>query len=185
MEKENELDMFLTQLGGRIRKVRKLNNLSQAEFASRLDVKQGHVSSLETGKATPSGNLLASICLEFAIKYQWLFDGKEPMEQNWAPLKDELKDLKIPISLYLLNKMLTHHDILSNTVEETFSLTHIEKSVLNILNALDEYDLKDIFLLLSIKGERLVQRRKELKKDVTILRKASEGSFDKRENIEK
>lgn len=53
-------------------------------------------------------------------------------------------------------------------------LSDLDKSTLNVLHVLDEYELKDIYLMLAIKGERLSKRGcDDLRSDIAALKKAA------------
>lgn len=69
----------MTALADRIRQVRKKMNLTQAEFAGALRITRGHVSSIETGHAIPSDQLLALLCEIFFVQWDWLVLGEGPM----------------------------------------------------------------------------------------------------------
>lgn len=64
----------------RIKLIRKDFKLTQTAFAERLGIKQNTVAQLEKGNRNPSEQLIKSICREFAISYDWLKNGVEPMK---------------------------------------------------------------------------------------------------------
>ena len=59
----------------RIKKVRKDAGLKQAEFAEKIGLKHGTVTSYETGLRVPSDAVVVSICREFGVSEAWLRDG--------------------------------------------------------------------------------------------------------------
>ena len=63
----------------RIKKVRKDAGLKQAEFAEKIGLKAGTVTSYETGLRVPSDAVVVSICREFGVSEAWLRDGTGPM----------------------------------------------------------------------------------------------------------
>ena len=69
----NDEEMALANLGGVIRDIRKGNDLTQAEFADKLEVKTNYVSMIERGERTPSLNLLANISEEFGVELHQIF----------------------------------------------------------------------------------------------------------------
>ena len=71
--RKNELDR--RAVGRRIRELRGFD-LTQAEFASRIGVTQGHLSSLEQGKKEPGAAVLLAISREFGKTVDWLLTGK-------------------------------------------------------------------------------------------------------------
>ena len=65
----------------RIKQIRKSNNLTQQEFASRLGVSRSGVASYESGEREPISAVIALICREFGINEDWLRYGKGPMNR--------------------------------------------------------------------------------------------------------
>ena len=66
----------MTNIGDRIREVRKHLGLTQREFADRLGIKGPYVSELEKGKKYPSGQLIHNIWLTFSLNREWLENGE-------------------------------------------------------------------------------------------------------------
>ena len=64
------------KIGDRIQQFRKVADLTQEEFAHRLGVKRGYISTLETNRNEPSEQLILSICRTFGVKYEWLKEGR-------------------------------------------------------------------------------------------------------------
>lgn len=68
-------------MNDRIKELRKSTNLSQDAFGKRIGITGASVSRLESGDREPSDQTITSICREFAIRRQWLEEGKGPMRQ--------------------------------------------------------------------------------------------------------
>ncbi len=66
----------------RVREVRKLNNLTLDKMGERLGVKKSVLSMIENGKSNITEQMTKSICREFHIRYLWLTQGIEPMEEE-------------------------------------------------------------------------------------------------------
>ncbi|MCI8285349.1 MAG: helix-turn-helix transcriptional regulator [Firmicutes bacterium] len=60
----------------RIRKIRLDNNLTQEEFASKIELSRNFISQMESGTKVPSERTIKSICREFNINYEWLVSGR-------------------------------------------------------------------------------------------------------------
>lgn len=56
----------------RIKKIRKELDLTQQEFADRLNVGRNNIAGYETGKRSPSDAVISLICREFDVNEQWL-----------------------------------------------------------------------------------------------------------------
>ncbi len=75
----------------RIKKLRKVLDLTQAEFASRIGVKRNTIATYEIGRNVPLDAVVASICREFHVNEEWLRTGSGEMFQP-AP-RDALDEL--------------------------------------------------------------------------------------------
>jgi transcriptional regulator with XRE-family HTH domain len=64
------------QVSERIKEIRKDLNFSQLFFADILNVTRSHISKIETGKVTPSNQLIKSICRECGVRERWLREGQ-------------------------------------------------------------------------------------------------------------
>lgn len=62
-------------VGKKIRILRNLNDMTQAEFAKRLGITQQHVGALELGKRNPSPSLVFMISKKFKVSQKWLRTG--------------------------------------------------------------------------------------------------------------
>lgn len=63
----------------RIKRIRKLSNLTQQEFADKIKVKRNTVATYEMGRSIPSDSAIALICREFNVNENWLRNGEGPM----------------------------------------------------------------------------------------------------------
>jgi transcriptional regulator with XRE-family HTH domain len=70
--------MDLASIGRRIRELRGFD-MTQAEFARRIDVAQSYLSALERGEKEPGAAVLLAISQEFEKSVDWLLTGKEPI----------------------------------------------------------------------------------------------------------
>lgn len=61
--------------GLRIKELRKHLGLSQDDFASKIKITHGHVSTMENGKKEVSDKIIAMICLTFGVREEWLRNG--------------------------------------------------------------------------------------------------------------
>ncbi|MGH9544330.1 MAG: helix-turn-helix domain-containing protein [Terriglobales bacterium] len=79
MTKSNRLrvksDLDWRAVGRRIRELRGFD-LTQAEFARRVGVTQGHLSALERGEKEAGAAVLLAISREFGKSVDWLLTGK-------------------------------------------------------------------------------------------------------------
>lgn len=76
----------MSEIGERIKCVRKSLKLTQSEFALKTGISNSFLSYVETGSKNPSFELLFSLSSKFAVKMDWVFTGKGEMFQS-----DELK----------------------------------------------------------------------------------------------
>jgi transcriptional regulator with XRE-family HTH domain len=66
-------------IGDRIKLLRNTLELTQSEFANRLRSVQNTITGYETGRRTPSGQVIELICREFNISRDWLENGNGEM----------------------------------------------------------------------------------------------------------
>ena len=76
-----------TQIGSRIKEIRKKAGLTQAEFGDRIGFHKNQVYYVEVGKSIPSDGFIAAVCREFRVSYSWLRTG-EANERD--PVDDRL-----------------------------------------------------------------------------------------------
>lgn len=70
--------IFISTIGTNIiKRLRKLHDHNQTEFANKIGVSQGSLSDLEADKSKPAIETIISICAAFGCSYEWLLTGKE------------------------------------------------------------------------------------------------------------
>ncbi len=85
----------MSELSNRIRKLRRKRRLSQQIFAKALGVSRSHISTIETGAARPSKQLIKSICREFGVREEWLLEGKRQLGETDGVSNDEAEDFEL------------------------------------------------------------------------------------------
>ena len=83
------------EVGARVQQVRRNANLSQRDFATRLDISSGGISQIESGKTMPGGDFLLRIHQEFGVDVTWLLTGMSigGMLPTAAPISEGDKTL--------------------------------------------------------------------------------------------
>ena len=66
-------------LGERMKEIRRNAGIKQAEFGALFGVKEGTVTSWETGLRNPSNAILFAICEKFSVNRKWLKTGEGEM----------------------------------------------------------------------------------------------------------
>lgn len=66
-----------TEIGQRIRQLRLLKDLTQAEFAESIDISVNFLSEIENGKKGLSGETLAKICLSLNTTADYILFNKQ------------------------------------------------------------------------------------------------------------
>lgn len=77
--------------GERVRKLRRLKDLTQQEFADRIGVKRNTVATYEIGRSEPIDAVISLICREFNVSEQWLRTGEGEMFNQPQSRKDEIQ----------------------------------------------------------------------------------------------
>ena len=63
----------------RVKKIRKLENLTMESFGEKLGVGRTAISNIESGNRNVTAQMFKSICREFNVLEEWLRDGIEPV----------------------------------------------------------------------------------------------------------
>lgn len=62
----------MSEIGYRIKCIRKENNLNQSQFAKSIGISQGNLSEIEMGNSNPSAETLISIRAQYNVNLNWL-----------------------------------------------------------------------------------------------------------------
>ncbi len=89
------------KLGEALRLVRSFHDISQIELAHQLGISRSYLSEIESGKKTPSIDLLASYSKAFEIPISYLLLFCETLEENDASSK--IRSVATKKALRLLN----------------------------------------------------------------------------------
>ena len=93
----------------RLKKLRKLLNLNQAEFAEKLNLSRGQIACYETGRRSVSSRTINDICREFNVNKYWLLNGEGEifLPQNDNDVAEYIKSLNMSdFEMELLEKFL-------------------------------------------------------------------------------
>lgn len=66
-------------MGDRLKALRKALNMTQQEFADRLNIKRNTLANYETGRNEPIDAVYSLICREFNVNEHWLRTGEGEM----------------------------------------------------------------------------------------------------------
>ena len=83
-------------MSARLLQLRKKLNLTQLEFAERLEIDRSYVASMEKGARQPSNSLLKLMSHEYGVSVTWLKTGDGEM---FLPLED--KSINVKTSIYM------------------------------------------------------------------------------------
>ena len=83
----SETQIDLAAIGRRIRELRGFD-MTQAEFARRVQVAQSYLSALERGEKEPGAAVLLAVSREFGKSVDWLLTGKAFVEPKKRVTKD-------------------------------------------------------------------------------------------------
>lgn len=72
-------------MNNRLKELRKALNLTQQEFADRLNIKRGTVANYEIGRNEPINAAITLICKEFNVNEEWLRTGEGEMFKQLLP----------------------------------------------------------------------------------------------------
>ena len=97
----------------RIKLLRKMLNLTQDEFSSKIGLSRNFIAQIETGTKNPSERTISDILREFKVNEAWLRTGKgdtfqelPPEDETAAAISNVLEDINCKNSIYTLVKEL-------------------------------------------------------------------------------
>jgi transcriptional regulator with XRE-family HTH domain len=127
--------LFMNVIGNNVRRLRKLHGLNQVEFANMVEVSQGSLSDIESGKSKPAVETVISIHERFGCSLEWLLCGKTS------------KSVKGDGNFELL------HDT------STFGERVIEKQLLDAFRRLDDENQYEVIEIINIKCRKSDKRK--------------------------
>ena len=74
----------------RIKEIRKILKLNQADFADKLGLARATIASYEVGNSLPSDRTINDMCREFNLQEQWLRTGEGPMFKQQSDIDNQL-----------------------------------------------------------------------------------------------
>lgn len=150
--------MNISDIGIRIREIRKSLQLTQKEFATRLMISQSYLSGVEVGNEKPNDKFLKFLCLEYGVSEKWLYTGEGEMyESTYDYNKDELADLSNRALATILTSLTTASNV------KYSKITSLLTSIASIIEDSDKMDstfslsFLDKVELLSINFERMLE----------------------------
>ncbi len=102
-------------IGGRLRRVR--GEMSQIEFALRLDADKNTVGRYERGERTPDGDFLLRLRLEFDTNIDWLLTGENP-SGLWTVDKGGSRQPFVPAPVIPPASAVLDEELLSDVLSE-------------------------------------------------------------------
>lgn len=72
----------MINIGINIRRLRKLNNMNQVEFSSKIGISQGNLSEIEQGNCNPSFDTLLAIKKQFNCNIDYLIAVENDLYKN-------------------------------------------------------------------------------------------------------
>ena len=91
--------MNLKNIGLKLREIRKINRLTQDEFAQKIDTKRSSISYYEIGKMMISTADLKQICETFGVSADYIVGNLDHFVKRNKKEKIKLKDIKEKISI--------------------------------------------------------------------------------------
>lgn len=67
------------KLNNRVKKLRKSLNLTQNEFADKINMSRSNFGSIETGRVNLTDRVINDICKAFSVNKSWLISGEGEM----------------------------------------------------------------------------------------------------------
>ncbi|WP_129724375.1 helix-turn-helix domain-containing protein [Xylanivirga thermophila] len=119
-------------IGERIKMLRKINNISQANLSKKIGVSSGNVGDWERGRAKPGVDALIALIQYFNVSADWL----------------------------LLGKGIPYKSVNNSDEDELFSVTDLEKNMILKFRQLDLRDQEDVKDIINMKYKKMLKRNK-------------------------
>lgn len=119
----------------RIKKIRQIYKLTQAEFASRLAVSRDTIANLEYGRIDIKDIFIKSICSEFNVNENWLRTGEGEMFVE-LPAEDEY----FKAATQLSNDPVTIAILLEYFKWDDATKAKFKESLKNIVKTIEEHE---------------------------------------------
>lgn len=127
--------MNSSDIGNRIREIRKSLQLTQKEFATRLMISQSYLSGVEVGNERPNDKFLKFLCLEYGVSEKWLYTGEGEMDESTYDYnKDDLADLSNRALATILISLTTASNVKYSMI------TSLLTSIASIIDDSDKMD---------------------------------------------
>lgn len=101
------MDYNLKQIGNRIFMRRKELEISQKDFANKLNISNNHLSNIERGRSAPSFLLFLDICSELKTNTDYIASGT-----LYADVDDEI--------IHKIKKCTDEHKVIISTIIDAF-----------------------------------------------------------------
>ena len=99
----------------RIKALRKDQDMTQTEFASKLSLSQNFIAQVESGKKNPSDRTILDISREFGVNEKWLLTGEGEMykliEDETAAIVSDLLEEENPLYDLILQIAKTYQQL--------------------------------------------------------------------------
>lgn len=79
----------MSQIGHRIKSIRKERKLSQSQFAISIGISQGNLSEIEKGNSNPSADTLISIRNKYNVNLNWLLAGDSDQGDTYQDFNEK------------------------------------------------------------------------------------------------
>ncbi|MCD8023963.1 MAG: helix-turn-helix domain-containing protein [Candidatus Gastranaerophilales bacterium] len=111
-------------LGENVKKIRKKNKLSQADFAKKISLQTQAVSQIENGKAYPALKTISKICSEFNLSPACLFSYAKSLEAKEENTRNSLiETINLIISEMDNDKLEIVINIMATLAEDSVKIT--------------------------------------------------------------
>lgn len=165
----------------RIKKVRKVLELTQQEFADRIGVKRNTIANYEINRNEPSNSVISLICREFNVNEEWLRTGKGQMfiqqtrDEEIASavenfLKSESSDFRKRLISVLCKLDTAEWQMLEERLKEIVGMREETVSD-NLSSVITDKEIKDEIPDVMSKLAKLEQQNKKLLARLEVLEK--------------
>lgn len=111
----------------RIKQLRKHVNLTQDEFAKKINISRANLGSIETGRTGITDRVIADICREFNVNEEWLrtgdgeifnYDEESELEHLVGTLAADGNEFKIKFIKFMIKQPDNRWDMIEKIIKE-------------------------------------------------------------------
>lgn len=131
----------MNSMNARIKKLRKILNLTQEQFAKKIHVSRSNLGNIENGIINVTDRVVVDICESFNVNELWMhteegeifkqYDKEAELEYLIAALDAEKDAFKVKYITFMLKQPDTNWDIFEKSIMDFSNYLNVDKNNIN------------------------------------------------------